>query len=262
MRYCCGFDRTTDRDVMAESVEIVQPALFAAVVADEIVACVQEAVADRGQCSIVLAGGRTPGAIYRMLAVPPRVSEVQWDSVRVYWSDERWVPQENMQSNYRMVDETLLSRLPKPGPCICAVNTSLPSATDGARDYAERIRKEEGLSAGQLPSFDLVLLGIGTDGHTASIFPNSDAVDKCGEISCAVEDPLGGWRVTLSPDALFAARRVIFIATGEHKADITRRVLEGEEDPRAVPARLYTRIAERVSFFIGSGAAKKLEKYR
>ncbi len=246
--------------IMSENIDIVQPGLFAGTVADEIVACVQDAVADHGSCSIVLAGGRTPGAIYRMLAIPPRVDDIDWSNLRIYFSDERWAPRDSNQSNFRMVDETLLMRLANSKPEVFPINVDLPSPDEAAESYAEVIRQGEGLAEGQVPSFDIVILGVGTDGHTASIFPGSDVIHAKGTIAHAVPSSEDSFRVTLSPDALFSAKRILFIATGDHKADIMKAVLEGDEPPEKIPARLYTSVADRVTFFLASNAARTLTK--
>jgi 6-phosphogluconolactonase len=118
------------------------------------------------------------------------------------------------------------------------------------------------VAAGQDPVFDIVLLGIGTDGHTASIFPNSPAIAAPGKIAAAVQGPGGAddMRVTLTAEALFSAKKIIFIVNGSHKADVIKLVLESEADVKEVPARLFLQTRERVSFFISSDAAKKLEK--
>lgn len=244
---------------MSENIDIVQPGLFAGSVADEIVACVQDAIADHGSCSIVLAGGRTPGAIYRMLALPPRVGEIDWSNMRVYFSDERWAPRDSTQSNFRMVDETLLARLINSKPEVFPVDVDLSTPEDAAGAYADLIRKHEGLGAGEIPSFDLVMLGVGVDGHTASIFPGSDIIQKKGAIVHAVPHD-GSYRITLSPEALFSAKRIIFIANGDHKAEIMKVVLEGNDPPEKVPARLYVPVADRVTFFLASNAARALTK--
>jgi len=240
---------------MGVAVEVIEPMLFAGVVADEIVASIGEAIAERGSCSIALAGGSTPGAIYRCLAKPPRVSEIEWAKVNLFWGDERWVPQSDTQSNFKMTHETLLGQILGSAPKIYPIDTSLESPDAGAAAYSKTIATV----LGESPVFDLVILGIGEDGHTASIFPHSPVVGMKGGISVAVQHPEDKrYRVTLTPAVLFNARRTVFIVKGEGKADILRRVLEGTESAEILPAKLYQSAAERVTFFLDSGAALRL----
>jgi 6-phosphogluconolactonase len=244
---------------MKNKIDVFEPKLFGGSVADEIIACINESIADRGVCRVSLAGGSTPGAIYRMLGQPPRVNDVNWSKVEFFWGDERWVPKTDNQSNYKMVQETLLAHLPQPGPVVHAVNTTLGSPEEGADDYAQKIREVFKLGEGQLPAFDLMLLGCGEDGHTASIFPNSDLIHAHGPLCYAVKHPVdGSRRVTLSADAIFNARTILFIAKGEDKAEILRRVLEGNESVDLLPSKLSAQAGDRVRWLIDSLAASKL----
>lgn len=244
---------------MKRTIEVIEPKLFAVAVAEEIQACVEDAVAARGRCSLVLAGGTTPAAIYRVLARPPKVQEIPWAKVHLYWGDERWVPKDDQQSNFRMVSETLLSQLPEPGPVVHAVDTSLPSVQVGAAAYAEHIAAVEQLKPGELPYFDVVLLGCGDDGHTASLFPNTPELDSHGQITHAVMHPSGSnWRVSLSADALFNAQKVLFIVSGESKRDVVKRILEGTESARVLPCKLAEQAKHSVTWFIDSAAAQNL----
>lgn len=244
---------------MGVTVEIIEPKLLSGAVADEILATINEFIAESGRCTVALAGGSTPGAVYRDLARPPRVSEVDWSKVHLFLGDERWVPVDDNQSNFRMVKETLLGSLPSPGPKAYAVNTTLNSPADGAKDYAKTIAQV----CGAEPRLDLVLLGVGEDGHTASLFPGSDLIEKQDGICFASVKPEDNSpRVTLSPQILFSAKKIFFIAKGEAKAGIMKRVLEGDENPRDIPSRLYTKAAGSVVFFLDSGAGKSLEASR
>jgi len=241
-------------------IEIVQAKHFASTVADEIIAQVQECLTDKEDCSIVLAGGRTPGSIYRKLAMPPQVSEVEWNRVRLFIGDERWVSKEHDQSNFRMVKETLLNHLPQPGPKSFPVNTTFDTPQEAAADYSRQIKKALQISDQENPVFDLVLLGIGDDGHTASIFPGSPVVNERSEICMAVEHSVLGSRITLTPAALLDAKRIIFIASGDKKAEVVQRVIEGNEEPEVLPARIFSKVFNRVSFLLDSNAARLLKR--
>lgn len=248
---------------MNYTVERIEPRLFNGTVADEIIASLNDAIAERGRASLVLAGGSTPSAIYRLLAVPPRVGELDWAKVWIYWGDERFVPHTDGRSNFKMVHETLLSQLGDATPKVFAVDTSLPNGSTAAKAYSEVISREEKLAPGSTPVFDLVLLGVGEDGHTASLFPNSPLLDHKGGIAQSAESPDGSLeRVTLTADALFSARRVAFLVKGNGKSEIIREVLEGSGDVRSCPANLFRSAKGHVTWFIDSEAAQKLPPVR
>ena len=247
---------------MAYDVEVVEPKLFAGVVADEITFSINDAIHDRGSCSVILAGGKTPSVIYRTLSKPPRVTDVDWQKVKFFLGDERWVAPDDMQSNFKMVNETLLSFLPRPGPSVYPLDTSGGDPAVGATKYSQQIAAALGIGPGERPIFDLVLLGVGEDGHTASVFPRSPVFDSqpAGSFCAAVPGPKGeGWRVTIMPQALFEARKILFIVRGDNKAAIVRRVLEGDDDAREIPARLFVPVAKSVTWFIDSAAAQQLK---
>ncbi|NDC38529.1 MAG: 6-phosphogluconolactonase [Proteobacteria bacterium] len=239
---------------MKPVVEIFEPRLFDGAVADEIVASVQERIAEKGRCSIALAGGSTPAGVYRSMTKPPRVSEVNWGAIDLFLGDERWVPPADDQSNYRMIQETFLSNLKEALPTIYPVDTTLSAPSAGAQNYAKTIQEVTG------GSLDIVLLGIGDDGHTASLFPGSSVLADKTQIVHAVRHPSNGTeRVTLAAHLLFGAWRVFFIVKGEGKAEIMRRVLNGSEPPSVLPSRLYVEASGRVTFLLDSAAAKQLD---
>lgn len=242
-------------------IEVFEPRLYDGAVADEIVTSIQERLADCGRCSLVLAGGSTPGNVYRTLAKPPRVSEVEWDKVDIFWGDERWVPQDDDQSNFRMVQETLLSQLSTKKPKVYAVNTKLKSPEEGAQAYSQVIHNCLGTKTGETPIFDIVLLGIGEDGHTASIFPKSKLVKDTSATCYAVQHPTNkGWRVTVGAGPLFSARKVFYIVKGESKAEMAARVIEGSDSVDEIPSKLFTQAKGEVSFLLDSGSALKLSR--
>jgi 6-phosphogluconolactonase len=242
------------------AIERIGSRAYASAVADEIVASIGESIEDHGSCSLVLAGGGTPSTIYRLLARPPRASEVSWHNVHLFWGDERWVGGDDNQSNYHMAQETLLSHIRIPAENLHRINTSLESPQHAAAAYEAEIRRVLGCAATDVPVFDLVLLGVGKDGHTASLFPNSEVLEQRGTVCHAVGGPDGhGYRVTLSPDVLVSARRVLFIVTGRGKAEVVKRVLEGSESYRELPAKISERVSGRVTWFLDMEASQELE---
>lgn len=247
---------------MELNIEVVEPGFFEGAAADEIVASLADAVAERGRASVALAGGSTPGAVYRLLAKPPRIEDLAWENVSLFWGDERWVPQDDKQSNYRMVAETMLSALPKPGPRVFAVDTAAASPEKAAAQYAEAVRKDLQVAPAAVPIFDLVLLGVGEDGHTASLFPGSPALSLEGCICCATKDASGEKpRISLTKDVLFSARRVLFMSKGDSKAEILRQVLEGPTDVDKLPSQLYRSAVNQVTFLLDSAAARLLNRH-
>jgi 6-phosphogluconolactonase len=244
---------------MNHSVEKIEPSLYNGAVADEIIASLNDAISDRGRATLVLAGGSTPSAVYRLLSIPPRLQELDWSKVTLFWGDERFVAQSDDKSNFKMVNETLLMQLGRRAPKYLAVDTSLKNAEDAAQAYADTIRREVKVAAGEVPVFDLVLLGIGEDGHTASLFPYSPLVTKNDGICFAAAHPSdGSMRVSISPAIIKAAHRVAFMVKGQSKAEIVHAVLEGSGNVEQYPANIFREATGQVTWFIDSEAASKL----
>jgi len=201
------------------------PALAEAA-ADEVVRALGAAVGERGTASLVLSGGSTPRPVYRLLAAPPRRGAVAWGSVEVFWGDERAVPPDHPDSNFRMAREELLSRVPLAPGSVHRIEGELP-AEEAASGYETALRG----ALGEELAFDLVLLGLGADGHTASLFPGDDAGEgrtapgRAVVAATAPEPPRR--RITLTYDALAAAREVLFLVAGEGKAEAAARALAG-----------------------------------
>lgn len=246
---------------MSANVEVVEPRLFESVIADEIVAVIQDVLEDNPFCAISLAGGSTPGGVYRALARPPRLDDVDWARVKLFMGDERWVSLEDTQSNYRMVKETMLSLLPSPGPKTFPVDTALKTPAASAEAYAQTLKAELAADSAGIPHIHLALLGIGGDGHTASLFPGSPLVHDRALVAGATKDPSGQTdRITLGASVLMSADKVFFIVKGDEKAEVVKRILEGAESADEAPAMLYAEARGEVTFFVDSGAAKLLSK--
>ena len=200
--------------------------------AEAMVGTINEAVQTRGMCSLVLSGGSTPRALYRLLASPYR-AEIPWAHVQVFWGDERYVPPEDSRSNYRMAKEALLDDVPCPPANIHPMPTRFPSADAAARDYEQTLRSH---FVEEWPRFDIVLLGLGDDGHTASIFPGSLALAERTRWVVAAQAPVGPHvRLTLTLPALTRACAVFVLVAGATKAEALRHVLEGAGDAAAAP---------------------------
>lgn len=207
--------------------------------ADLVVEAARQAIAERGRFTIALSGGSTPRALYTLLATPAYRQEVDWGRVEVFWGDERCVPPDDAQSNYRMARETLLDTVPIPAGQVHRIQgEDDPGAA--AETYAAELRAAFGTAAGQWPRLDLVLLGMGPDGHTASLFPDTDAARIADRLVAAPFVPhLNAHRITLTLPVLNAARLVVFLAGGADKQAMLRTVrAAGTTGDPALPSSL------------------------
>jgi len=207
--------------------------------AEEFVRLAEEGVGRRGIFTVALAGGKTPQGLYSLLAEDASFRDrVRWEKVHFFFGDERHVPPDHPDNNYRMAYQALLSRIPAPAWNAHRMATELEDANQVA-EYCETIlRKFFRLGPGELPRFDLVLLGMGADGHTASLFPGSGAVNEGTRLAVAPWiESLKARRVTLTPPVLNHARVVIFLVSGPGKAKVLREVLEGDFHPSRFPAQ-------------------------
>jgi 6-phosphogluconolactonase len=201
--------------------------------AEAAVGTINDAVRTAGTCSMVLSGGSTPRTLYGLLATEFR-TRIPWTQVQVFWGDERYVPPEDPHSNYRMVKETLLDHVPCPPSNIHPMPTHFQSAEAAARDYERTLRNH---FVDEWPHFDLVLLGIGDDGHTASLFPGSLALAERTRWVVAAQAPVAPQsRLTLTLPALTRAAAVSVLVAGRTKAEALRHVLDGAGDWIKYPA--------------------------
>jgi len=211
---------------------------LAAHAADFIVRVAREAIEARGRAMVALAGGTTPQATYEMLARPAHRSRIDWDHTYLFFGDERWVPANDPSSNFAMVERTLLSSVSVPPGHVFPMPTHLATGADAAASYATTLADAFGPPVG-LPRFDLILLGLGTDGHTASLFPGAASLHLTDR--WVVATPAGSLppfveRITLTFPVLNAAREILFLVTGENKADALRDVLESHGGLEQRPA--------------------------
>ena len=186
-----------------------------------------ESVAARGRFTIALAGGLTPAATYAKLALPPFQDRIAWARTWVFFGDERAVPPDHPESNYRMAHETLLSKVPVPAGQVLRIRGEAADPETAAVEYAKALAEAFGTRRGELPRFDLVLLGLGVDGHTASLFPGSPVLREVYRAVAAVHAGAAAipQRLTLTLPVLNAAARVVFLVTGAEKAKVVKAVL-------------------------------------
>jgi 6-phosphogluconolactonase len=229
-------------------------AALAAAAADHIIEVVHATLALRDFGHVALAGGSTPRAINALLAAEPRRSAVDWSRVVFWFGDERCVSPNDDQSNYKMNRETLLDPLGiRPNQVHRMRGEDDPSAA--AADYDVVLRRE----LGERPRLDLILLGMGPDGHTASLFPGTTAqIDKDKLCIAHYVPKLETWRMTLTPHAINAAKNVAITAGGAEKTDALREVLEGPKQTDVYPAQLVHPAHGELRWFVDAAAASKL----
>jgi 6-phosphogluconolactonase len=212
---------------------------------------------DAGRFTVALSGGSTPKAMFQILAEKPFADSLPWRSIHFFWGDERCVPPEHAESNYRMANETLLSKAPVPRENIFRIPAEDEDHERAAAIYSETLQT---FFAEEQPGFDLVFLGMGPDGHTASLFPGTTALCADGGVAAAnYVDKLQSWRITLTADAINRARNVIFLVAGADKAPALKEVLEGPRNPIQYPSQLIMPSHGALLWMIDEAAAKLLK---
>jgi 6-phosphogluconolactonase len=219
-----------------------------------------------GRFTVALSGGSTPRAMFTLLAAEPFKQSVPWPSIYFFWGDERAVPPTHSGSNYRMAKETLLSKVPVPAENIFRIHGELEDRDRAASEYSESLSQffYHSGSAGtsplaNWPRFDLVLLGMGADGHTASLFPNSPALQISDRIAAAnYVQKLNAHRITLTAPTINNARNVTFLVAGEDKAAALRNVIEGSYNPQTWPSQLIKPRGGKLLWLVDEGAASRL----
>ena len=215
-------------------------------------------IAQEGQFSVALAGGNTPREFYRLLACAEILPQVEWSKVHVFWGDERAVPPDHPESNYGMARRELLSRVPLPHENIHRMEAEHPDPGRTAKSYEDILRRYLRLDARGFPRFHLILLGLGADGHTASLFPRPEELGNTRDwVRTPFIEKLGSRRMTLTLPLLNAAHHVLFLVTGAAKAAILRRVVDGFAEP-ALPAQLVKPVYGERFFLVDRAAAGEL----
>ncbi len=220
----------------------------------------REAIVEGNLFTVALSGGSTPKSMYSRLANDPSLnSQLSWHSVHFFWGDERHVPPDHPDSNYGMAYETMLSKLPVPPENVHRIKGEYQSAGRAAYEYDRGLRKFFGLKPGQAPRFDLVLLGMGADGHTASLFPGTKALREQKRLAVANWiQRFNAYRFTMTTPVLNHAAWVIFLVSGEEKAEMLSEVLYGEYQPERYPAQLIRPVNGRLLWLVDNGATRLL----
>lgn len=230
------------------------PRAAAAACAQHISAFLEQALATQEQATLAVSGGSTPKLLFESMVA----SHFRWNRVHLFFVDERCVPPNDVESNYRLANENLITPAKIPAAQIHRIHGEI-RPEDGARQYEADIRNFFGLEEGELPHFDVVHCGMGPDAHTASLFPGEAAIDDREHIAgaCYVQK-MSKWRITLLPAALLAAKNTVFLVTGADKAQAVDQVFHKEFNPKQYPAQLISRQSKRVTWFLDQPAAADL----
>jgi 6-phosphogluconolactonase len=209
-----------------------------------------------GRFSVALSGGDTPRRLYELLATPTYASRIHWDEVHVFWSDERCVPQDDPRSNGRMAYETFLSHVPIPPENIHRIDCA-QSPSIAAAQYEQELKEFFSI---QNPNFHLVLLGLGTNGHTASLFPHTSVLnDEVRWVSDVYVEELGMYRITFTASFINRAEQVMFLVSGIDKAKVLQDVLEGPYLPQELPAQLIHPNGKHPLWMVDKASSHKLD---
>ncbi|MGF1505547.1 MAG: 6-phosphogluconolactonase [Anaerolineae bacterium] len=221
-------------------------------------AAAASAIERDGRFSVMLSGGSTPETLYKLLAQEPWRTDLPWEQTYLFWGDERRVPPGHPDSNFRMVQEALLDHVPVPPDQIFPLD-GVCLARSSARDYERKLRDHFKLGRRDWPRFDLTLLGLGEDGHTASIFPGTRAVSDLSNMTVVYEVPqLGTQRMTVTLPVINNSRAILILAVGPRKADILATVRGADNMPSTYPIEAIDPADGTLTWLVDEDAAAKL----
>ena len=230
--------------------------------AEKFVEIARETIKKHGRFTVALAGGSTPKSLYRLLSSSKFKGKFKRSKILFFFGDERNVSPTDAESNFRMAKETLFQPLEIAGENIFRWQTELDNADITAKDYERKIKKKFDLAENEFPRFDLILLGMGADGHTASLFPFSEALRETEQITAAnYLEKLNTTRLTLTFPTINNARNIIFLVAGAEKAEILHEVLEGESQPEKLPAQNINPKDGNLFWLLEENVAKLLRNY-
>lgn len=226
--------------------------------ADAFVEFAEYFIDERGHFTVCLSGGSTPKAMFELLASEDYASKVEWDKVHVFWGDERTVPPDHADSNYRMAYEALLKYVPIPETQIHRMEAEI-DLEEAVANYTQIMRPP--LLGSHIPIFNLIWLGMGEDGHTASLFPFTPAVhEKEAWVVAQHIEKLDTWRMTLTPPVINAAEYVIFLIAGKTKAEIFQKVLQGTQKISLYPAQVVAPTSGKLIWMVDEAVAANLHR--
>jgi 6-phosphogluconolactonase len=223
------------------------------------IAGAQKAVKGKDVFYVAISGGHTPKRFFELLAELPQANSLPWDKIHLFWVDERYVEPDSEWSNYKLAADTFLNKVSIPKENIHRIPTEYEDFKAAACSYEQTIREVFGLSENQSPEFDLIILGMGADGHTGSLFPNSYAPFDTEDLACVVyvmNEDLN--RITLTHPVLRAASHLIVLVSGREKAGILKEVLTSEPDEVHYPIHALWPILDKVAWLVDKEAAQSL----
>jgi 6-phosphogluconolactonase len=226
---------------------------------DVFVADAEKAIKARDAFYVAISGGHTPKRFFELLGEVPKARTLPWDKIQLFWVDERYVPPDSQWSNYKLAADTFLSKVAIPQENVHRIPTEHSDFLVSVRCYEETIREVFGLSEKQIPEFDLIILGMGVEGHTGSLFPNSYACFDTEDLACVVyvlDEKLN--RITLTHPVLCAAFHLAVLVCGEEKAGILKKVLTTAPDEVRYPIHALWPVLDKVTWLIDSQAAKEI----
>lgn len=232
-----------------------EPREITVAAADIFVQAAKTAIAKQDRFTVALTGGSSPVELYKLLATPAYLDQLDWTKVFVFWGDERWVPLSDSLSNAKMAFETLLQQVPLPEDQIFPMYDVDRSPEEFAPIYADQLRQV----LGETGRFDLILLGMGDDGHTASLFPHTEVLHEQSKwVDAYYLEPQQMHRITLTAPLINKAKQIVVMTFGEKKAPALYEVLEGDRNPEEYPSQLLQPINGELLFLTDEAAAAKL----
>lgn len=223
------------------------------------VAEAQKAIKTKDTFYVAISGGNTPKRFFELLSEVPQANSLPWDKIQLFWVDERYVQPDSQWSNYKLAADTFLAKVAIPGRNIHRIPTEYDDFKAAASCYEQTIREVFGLDEKQRPEFDLIVLGMGADGHTGSLFPNSYAAFDTENLACVVyvmDEDLN--RITLTHPVLCAASHLAILVSGREKAEILKEVLTSDPDSVRYPIHALWPILDKVTWLVDKEAAKSL----
>ena len=225
--------------------------------AQYIVRLANQAIVTHGRFTFALSGGNTPKELYGLLATEPYRSQIDWNAVEIFWSDERCVPPDNPESNYAMAEQVLLSKVSIPADHVHRMPADQSDREAASEEYTQEMQLVFGTHG--IPSFDLIQLGMGPEGHTASLFPHQPSLYVTDRLVMPVSVPKPPPdRLTFTPPILNAAKNVLFLVTGTEKAHAVYEVIEGPYEPDEYPAQIVRPPHGEVTWMLDTTAASQL----
>ena len=217
----------------------------------------RKAISEKDSFRVAISGGKTPKRFFELLGESKEAKALAWDKIYLFWADERYVAPDSEQSNFKLAADTFLAKVPIPRDNVFRIFTEYKDINLAAKEYEKIIRVVFRLKQNEIPQFDIVFLGLGPDGHIASLFPSSGAIFETQHLAAAIENAEPA-RITLTGPVLCAAAKIVILVSGEEKAGILKQVLTAEPDVKKYPVHLLWSVLDRVTWLVDSQAATNL----